>query len=155
MRHLSIGLVFAAFALTAGCGDRQERTYRDPATGSEVTVQTGEQMQPPRNLPDYAPIYPGARIESFMEGTSSGEAGADSSGMVGFQTDADVEAVARFYRERFDASGLTERSETRISGSLILSAAAPDGGSDGVQVSISPSGTDSGSTVSLVYSRAG
>lgn len=154
MRGPLIGFAVAALAVTAGCGDRQERTYRDPTTGSEVRVQTGERMQPPRNLPDFSPIHPGARIENVMEGTSSGEGGADAGGMVVFHTDADPEAVARFYRERFDASGLSERSETRISGSLILSASSADGDGDGVQVSIVPAETGSGSTVSLVYSRA-
>ena len=49
----------------------------------------------------------------------------------------DVETVARFYRERFDRSNLTERNETRISGSLILSAASPENSANSVQVSIS------------------
>jgi len=155
MRTPITALATAALVLTAGCGDRQERTVRDPETGAEMTVQSGERLRAPSNLPDYAPIYPGGRIESVMEGTSSGESGADSGGMVAFHTEADVETVARFYRERFDRSNLSERSETRISGSLILSAASPDNSADSVQVSIIPREDEGGSTVSMVYSNAG
>lgn len=155
MRHAMMGLVIGIMALTAGCSDRQERTVRDPATGAEVTVQAGDRLRPPSNMPAHAPIYPGARIESAMEGTSSGEAGADSGGMVAFRTDADVETVARFYRERFDRSNLTERNETRISGSLILSAASPENSANSVQVSIVPAGDGPDTIVSMVYSNAG
>ena len=122
MRGPLIGIAVAALTLTAGCGNRDERTIRDPETGSEITVQTGERMQAPRNMPDYAPLYPGARIENVMEGTSSGEGGADSGGMVTFLTDADMETVARFYRERLNASGLTERSDVSMGNTMMLAA---------------------------------
>ena len=153
MQKIMLGLAIGAMALTAGCSDRQERTVRDPATGAEVTVQSGERLRAPSNLPDYAPIYPGGQIENVMEGTSSGESGADSGGMVTIYSPADVETIARFYRDRFDATNLTERSETRISGALMLSAASPDNSSTGVQVSIAPAGDRDGSMISVVYSN--
>ena len=155
MRQMMIGLAIGAMALAAGCGDRRERTVRDPDTGAEVTIHSGEDQRPPSNLPAHAPIYPGGRIESVMEGTSSGETGAEFGGMVAFRTDADVETVARFYRDRFDGSNLTERNETRIGGSLILSAASPDDSSNSVQVSLVPADDGPGTIVSLVYSNAG
>ena len=155
MRTTITALAIAALFLTAGCGDRQEQTIRDPATGDAVTIQSGDRLRAPSNLPAHAPIYPGAAIENVMEGTSSGEGGASSGGMVVMRSDADVETVARFYRERFDASGLTERSETRISGALSLRAASGDNAGDSVQVTVAPADDQAGSIISMAYSRAG
>ncbi|MBN8552047.1 MAG: hypothetical protein J0L52_04010 [Caulobacterales bacterium] len=153
MRGTLLGIAVAALALTAGCGNRDERTYRDPETGSEITVQTGERMQAPRNMPAYAPIYPGARIENVMEGTSSGEGGADSGGMVTFLTDADMETVTRFYRERLNASGLTERSDVSMGSAMMLSATSAENASNAVQVTLSPYEAGSGTRVSVTYSQ--
>ena len=153
MRHLSIGLAIAAFALMAGCGNPDEHTIRDPATGQEVTVQTGSRMQAPRNLPDFAPIYPGGEIQNVVESTSSGEQGAGLGGMVAFQTDADIETVARFYRERLDASGLSERSDVSMGETMILSATSADNPANGVHVTLSPGDSGAGTTVNLTYTR--
>lgn len=152
-RVLTTAIILTAATLTAGCGNRDERTYRDPETGNEVTVQTGDRMRAPRNMPDYAPIYPGARIENVMEGTSSGEGGADSGGMVTFLTDADMETVARFYRERLDASGLTERSDVSMGSAMMLSATSAENSSNAVQVTLSPNDEGNGTRVSVTYSR--
>jgi hypothetical protein len=153
MRALSTGLTIAVVALIAGCSDREEHTIRDPGTGHEVTVQTGDRMQAPRSLPDYAPIYPGGEIQNVVESNTSGEQGAGHSGIVAFQTDADLETVARFYRERLDASGLSERSDLSMGESMILSATAADNSANGVQVTLSPGDGGSGTTVNLTYSQ--
>jgi hypothetical protein len=152
-RVLTTGLAVAAVALLTGCGNPDEHTIRDPATGQEVTVQTGSRMQAPRNLPDFAPIYPGGEIQNVVESTSSGEQGAGLGGMVVFQTDADLETVARFYRERLDASGLSERGDVSMGESMILSATAADNPANGVHVTLSPGDSGSGTTVNLTYTR--
>ncbi len=154
MRAWMMGLTVGALALTAGCNNPEQHTVRDPESGAEVTMQSGENMRAPSNLPAYAPIYPGARIQNVMEASNAGSDGAGEGGMVVFHTDADVATVEAFYRQRLDASPLTERSETRINGSLILGATSPDDSGTSVQLTISPSDDPSGSNVSMVYSAA-
>ncbi|MBI1407825.1 MAG: hypothetical protein GC145_17055 [Caulobacter sp.] len=153
-RH-TLSLILVAATL-AGCGPSpKERTIRNPETGEKATVTTGQGIAAPRNMPAYAPLYPGAVVESSVDGVSASADGGQRGGMVSFRTSAAPAKVADFYRGRFDASSLKDRSETNISGSIILGAASAGGGGEGVQVSIVPAEDGGGSVVTLIYNHGG
>lgn len=152
------GLMMAAAAgglILAGCGDRRSHTVTDPDTGERVTVESGTGARAPTNMPDFAPLYPGARIESSMAGTSSGESGAKRGGMVTFRVNAGAEQVAAFYRQALDRSDLSERNEVNMNGVLMVTGNAPDNPDRGLQVSIASNTDGPGSFVTLVYSLGG
>tara|TARA_R110002167_G_scaffold46354_11_gene138430 strand:- start:1905 stop:2426 length:522 start_codon:yes stop_codon:yes gene_type:complete len=153
--HWVAALAVVAVGLYACDSGRSERTIRDRETGESVTVRTGPALAAPRNMPAFAPIYPGAAILSSMDGISgsSSDGGVQTGGMVSFSTKDDPERVARFYRARLDASNLTERGDANVNGAMILSGTAAEDTGDGVQISIAPSGEGEGSVVTLIYSR--
>ena len=113
--HWVAALAVVAVGLYACDSGRSERTIRDRETGESVTVRTGPALAAPRNMPAFAPIYPGAAILSSMDGISgsSSDGGVQTGGMVSFSTKDDPERVARFYRARLDASNLTERGPVK------------------------------------------
>lgn len=148
MRILELSYVVALACALAGCGEREARVHTDPMTGENVTLRTGSAIAAPTNMPDFAPLYPGARIESVLEG--NGSAG-NRGGMVAFRTDAATDRVAAFYRESLDASGLSERNDASINGSLILSASATGDIDRGVQITIAPTADAPGSYVTVTY----
>ena len=148
------GLVIyaAAALLLAGCGDRQSRTITNPETGERATVESGSGARAPANMPDFAPLYRGARIESSMAGTSSADTGSNRGGMVTFRVNDSIEQVAAFYRGVLDRSDLTVRNELNLNGTLMLTGGHPDDSDRGLQVSIAPNTDGPGSFVTLVYS---
>lgn len=147
------GVILALAALTvAGCGDRRTHTATDPQSGERVTMESGSGARAPANMPDFAPIYRGARIENAMAGSSSGQTGANQGGMVTYRVDASADQVETFYRQALDRSDLTERSEVNSNGVRILAAGSPDNPDRSLQVSIAPNPDGPGSYVTLVYS---
>ena len=152
MRELALGVAVAGALVLAGCGDRQSRTVTNPDTGETVTLETGSGSRAPANMPDFAPLYPGARIENSLAGTSSDAAGGNRGGMVTFRVDAPVERVAAFYRGVLDRSELSERNELNMNGILVVTGNAPDNADRGLQVNIAPNTDGPGSFVTLVYS---
>lgn len=152
MRILAMTAAAGGLVLLAGCGDRQSQTVTNPDTGERVTVESGSGARAPDNMPDFAPLYPGARIESSLAGTSSGESGANRGGMVTFRVNDRAEQVAAFYRQALDRSDLSERNEVNMNGVLMVTGNAPDNPDRGLQVSIAPNTDGPGSFVTLVYS---
>lgn len=148
MRILHLSYLIALTCGLAGCGERETRVQSDPVTGENVTLRTGNAIGAPAGMPDFAPLYPGARIESVLEG--DGGAGRRG-GMVAFRTDAATERVATFYRIRLDGSGLANREEVNLNGALILAATAADDADRGVQISIAPVADAPGSYVTVTY----
>ena len=148
MRILQLSCLIAFTCLLAGCGERETRVHSDPLTGENVTLRTGDAIAAPAGMPDFAALYPGARIESVLEG--DGGAG-QRGGMVAFRTDAATDRVAAFYRTRLDGSGLSNREEINLNGALILAANAADDVDRGVQISIAPMADAPGSYVTVTY----
>lgn len=148
MRILQLSCLIALTCGLVGCGERETRVHSNPVTGENVTLRTGDAIAAPAGMPDFAPLYPGARIESVVEG--DGGAG-QRGGMVAFRTDAATDRVAAFYRSRLDGSGLTNREEVNLNGTLILAARAGDDADRGLQVSIAPMADAPGSYVTLTY----
>lgn len=154
MRTHSIALALSILGLIAACDSgTEQRSIRNAETGESITVRSGTGAAAPRNMPAYAPIYPGAVIESSMDGVSSSAEGGQSGGMVAFRTSDSPQKVASFYRARLDSSGLTERNDANLNGTMLLTAASSDDTDHGVQISISPSEQGNGSVVSVIYSR--
>lgn len=153
MRTLQITGTLAVLTLMSACGsESSERTLHDRETGETVTVASGPGVAAPRNLPAYAPLYPGAVIETSVNGVSGADDGGRRGGMVGFRTTDDPQRVAAFYRARLDASGLTERGDANMNGTIMLTAGSADEAGHGVQINISPSPDGPGSVVSMIYS---
>lgn len=148
MRTLGLSCVILLGFALAGCGERETRIPVDGANGENVTLRTGNAIAAPANLPEFTPLYPGARIESVLEG--NGSAGRQG-GMVAFRTSDSTEKVAAYYRARLDASGLPERNDVSLNGALILAASAAEDVDRGVQVSIAPIPDSPGSYVTLTY----
>jgi hypothetical protein len=140
-------VILLGFAL-AGCGERETRIPVDGGNGENVTLRSGNLVKPPANLPEFTPLYPGARIESVLEG--NGSAGRQG-GMVAFRTSDSTDKVAAYYRARLDASGLGERNDINLNGALMLTAGATEDVDRGVQVSIAPIPDSPGSYVTLTY----
>jgi hypothetical protein len=148
MRILELSCLVALTCALASCGERETRVHANPETGENVTLRTGSAIAAPANMPDFAPLYPGGRIESVLEGNGSvGNRG----GMVAFRTNDAVDRVAAFYRARLDGSGLTERNNANLNGSLILTASAANDADRGVQITIAPTADAPGSYVTVTY----
>lgn len=148
MRVLELSCLAALTCALTGCGERETRVHSNPAIVENVTLRTGSAIAAPTNMPDFAPLYPGARIESALEGSGSvGESG----GMVAFRTDSATAQVAAFYRARLDDSGLADRNEVNLNGTLFLTGNARDDADRGVQVSIAPTADGPGSYVTVTY----
>lgn len=137
-----------ALALGLGaCDAGRDRTPPDPDGGDNVTLTAGPGARAPQSMPDFAPLYPGARIESVMADGRSG-----GGGMVTFRADASGVEVADFYRRALDRSDLTDRTDVEMNGVLMITGDAADDPDRGLQVSIAPDAEDRGSVVTLVYS---
>lgn len=152
MSYRVMTIALAGALVLIGCSDRQSRTITDPDTGERVELETGAGARAPANMPDFAPLYPGSRIESSMAGSGTGEAGSNSGGMVVFHVSDGADQVASYYRAALDRSDLTERNEINMNGILMITGNAPDNPDRGLQVSIAPGSDEPGSTVTLVYS---
>lgn len=83
-------LLAGAALLLAGCGgtnsDEGKKVNLSDGEGGSATMRYGGEengIAAPKSLPAFAPVYPGAVIQSAMTG-NEGEA----KGMVSFQTDA-------------------------------------------------------------------
>ncbi len=151
MRAHSIAIILLTSTLLAACGDTEKTSYNNPVTGEAVTVQSGSGIPAPTNMPDFAPVYPGGKIENVMQGTSSDASGGQRGGMVSFSTDAAPATVATFYRGKIEASDLANRNEANLNGTLMLTGASADDSERGVQVSIAPAADGPGSQVTLIY----
>lgn len=151
MRAHPIALILLTSGLLAACGDSEKTSYSNPATGETVTMQSGNGLQAPTNMPDFAPLYPGAQIENVVQATSSNESGAQRGAMLTFSTPEPPETVATFYREKLDASDLKDRNDASMNGTLMLTAGSNEDSDRGVQITVMPATDRPGSHVTLIY----
>ncbi len=155
MRTLMMCMTAAGALTLAACDGGNKQTVANPESGERVTLESGSGTKAPPNMPAFAPLYPGARIESTVSGVSSQDTGSNQGGMVSFRVADDMEKVAAFYRSAMDRSGLTERTDVNMNGTLMIAGAKPDNADEGLQVTIAPNTDGPGSFVSLVYSLGG
>lgn len=161
----AVGALALSILALAACGPPKTVTTRDPTTGEEgkVTIsdkdgvvrfetadgtahfEAGDNVKVPKNLPAFAEIYPGLRIESVItgEGVGVGESGGV---LTGFSADA-PEKVASFYRDLIKRRGMRTVIDQAGNGTIVLNAA--DAKEASLYLTIVPK--DGGSTVGLTY----
>lgn len=138
-----------ALPLLAGCGDGGTETTLEDGTSIRADA-SGAGLAAPSNLPDFAPLYPGARVDNVvLDPRSPGK------GMVAYTVQAKVDDVFAFYKDKGTGAGLKSVQETSQSGSRMLAMTATDSNAadTGMQVNVMPSFEGNGQvTVSLVFS---
>lgn len=147
-------MIAAVCVLTlSACGDGGSEIAVDDGKGGETTIgisgsKTG--LAAPANLPAFAPLYPGARVDNVVF-----NAGQPHKGVVAYTVKAEAEDVIAFYKSKGTSAGLKAAQEMNTSSSrmLVMAKTALGGDDIGMQVNVMPSMQDQGSmTVSLVYS---
>ncbi len=79
----------------------QTYTVKDAANNTQVTMGTGAAAS--AKLPNYAPLYPGAEVQ-----TSVNASGSNEGGMVMFKTSAAAQNVIDFYKKSAGAAGMAD-----------------------------------------------
>lgn len=148
-RFARIGLM-GAMLLIASCGGKDEGqsvTVADGEGGSATVRYGGDEngIAAPDNLPAFAPVYPGAMIQSAVTG-NEGEA----KGMVTFLTEAKMAEVLAFYKEKGAAAGLKVKAEVAMGPGRMLALGRGDSGGEAMQITATP-GEDGKLMVALVY----
>lgn len=113
-------------ASLAGCGKKEEAGLQVSSGGQTVTVgengvkvASGDQ---PAKAPDFAPIYPGAKVESVVTGI--GQAGGETSGGTAtFSVGASPQQVVDYYRKSAVNAGLKTRMDMGMGAGATYSAA--------------------------------
>lgn len=146
-----VASVASALLLTACGGKNTEEgttiTVPGGEGGESATVRFGGEdngIAPPDNLPAFAPIYPGALIQSAVTG-AEGEA----KGMVSFLTDAKLADVLAFYKDKGKAAGLSVKAEAAMGPGRLL-AMGGAGNDAAMQITATP-GDDGKVMVALVF----
>lgn len=127
-------------ALLAGCGGNERRqtvvtkdgkaeiTTREDGQGTTMNVTgengavasftAGDGARWPSQWPDFAPAYPGAKVQTSMAGSSKDGKG----GMVSFSTSDPADKVLDFYKTRAAAAGIKTVMSTEQGNSRSFSA---------------------------------
>jgi hypothetical protein len=125
MRLALCAVLAVGFGLAA-CGQSDTTisapggTVSTSSDGSTTTVTgtNGEQAQfgngsaAVAQLPDFLPIYPGAKVTTGLTGTNT----TTKTGSIAFETSAAVADVIAFYKEKATAQGLPETLSSTDSG---------------------------------------
>jgi hypothetical protein len=122
-------LLLIGLAILASCGfgdKKQEAVTAAPSNTLETqqaapTVSSpspASQTPPPPDftMPDFAPLYPGATIQSLNSAVDR------SNNEVRLATTDDAAKVVAFYRDRFAAAGMKKTSEFISGGTAMMSA---------------------------------
>jgi hypothetical protein len=133
--------------LLAACGS-PEATVTDPETGATAKVAlpgvTG--IAAPADLPAFAPLMPGATVQSAIRG-GEGEA----RGLVSFTVKSDAAAVISFYRGKGEAAGLRQMAEAASGDGRMLAMGRESSQDAAMQVTVTPFEEDGTVMVALVY----
>lgn len=148
-----IAVALTALLLSACGGDKNEAEGQSITVGKggdTATVRVGGSedngITPPANLPDFAPIYPGATIQSAITG-NEGEA----KGLVTMVTKASQADVIAFYRDKGKAAGMAVTAEAAMGAARMLTMnRAGKSGDPGLQITVAPL-EEGESMISLVY----
>jgi hypothetical protein len=93
----------------------QTYNFKDSTNGTQVTMGTGSAAT--AKLPNYAPLYPGATVE-----TSVNSSGSNEGGMVLFKTNASSQNVIDFYKKSAGAAGMSDVFNMSTGDSMSFSA---------------------------------
>lgn len=137
----SIAVLTAAFFLAA-CGSDTSETFEDEQGNSSsytideqsgettatittedgvATMRSGESV--PVDLPDGFSLFPGAQVNNNTTFTLDDSRGA----MIMFQSDAEPQAIADFYRKQAEAAGIEIEVELSINGGKTLGGESESG----------------------------
>ncbi|WP_326523356.1 hypothetical protein [Sphingomonas sp.] len=143
--------IAVALALLAGCGGvERDEDGAVPASGVKISGLGAGEVAAPRNLPPFAPVYPGASVTSTVLNAPEPDKGM----MVLSVPSANGAAIIEFYKRRGAAAGLKLGMETAAGAGRII-AMNESGETTGdtpraLQVTVVPS--DAGaSTVTVIY----
>ena len=136
----------SATVKTTEKGDSQEVTITGKDGKTTATISAGgDGAAAPANLPAFAPVYPGAKIESSIVG--SGPEG--SGGVLVLSTPDAPDKVAAFYDARISGAGLGDVTRfTTNEMRMIGGSAGEKGPSANVTIAPNPAG---GTQINLIY----
>jgi hypothetical protein len=137
---LSCAIVVAAFSLAA-C-DRNGGT----AASTPEAVVAAANAKAVSLMPPFAPLFPGARVQSSI-GTGTGPTAA---GTVSFSTNAAVDDVIAFYRGKATAAGMEETPDFGEAGTTVFSALREK---DQMGIRVIAAGASGGTDVQIVWAR--
>ncbi len=148
----------AALSLTA-CGKEPEEarpgvtvnadgyTVKSADGSATITAGSGAASAAGANLPDFAPLYPGGKVEGAIAGVTS-ENNAAQGGSVIFFTTAAPRQVVDYYRKKAESAGLSTQMDNDM-GQALMFAASDDATKRGLQVIVGAK--DGGSHVTLTW----
>jgi hypothetical protein len=138
----------ALLLLACGGKDEGEKVTVSDGEGGSATVRYGGDengISAPENLPAFAPVYPGAMIQSAVTGDAS-----EAKGMVTFLTEAKQAEVLAFYKEKAAAAGLKVKAEVAMGPGRMLALTREGGANEAMQITTTP-GEDGKLMVAVVY----
>ena len=163
MRFVTIAAVIAVVTLLAGCDQQPNKTVKiKDKDGSSVTVTgNGGQMTMKsedgkttveinanglgsQKLPDFAPVYPGAKVQGSVTAQTEG------GGTFAVETSDAPDKVIAFYKGRAKSAGLAEKLSMTSNGSVTYMASADDGKKS---LQVIASKTDAGSQVQVYWAN--
>ncbi|MES2035865.1 MAG: hypothetical protein V4466_16990 [Pseudomonadota bacterium] len=157
MRILLVAAALAAVSL-AGCGKKEESAkpsvtatgegYTARSKDGTVSVVTGDAAGKAK-VPDFAPLYPGARIDSAMDGIGNDQA---HGGTLVYKVDASPEKVVDFYKEKASAGGFKTEMDSNMGAAHMF--AAKDEAS-GRALQVIASGAGGGASVQVIWAAKG
>ena len=138
MRLITIVAAIAAAALVAGCDQHPDKTVKIKGKDGSVTVSgNGEHMTVKsddgkttvefnsnglgnQKLPDFAPVYPGAKVQGSVTAQTEG------GGTFAFESSDAPEKVIAFYKNKAMSAGLVEKLAMTANGGITYMASAGD-----------------------------
>jgi len=138
MRLITIVAAIAAAALVAGCDQHLDKTVKIKGKDGSVTISgNGEHMTVKsddgkttvefnsnglgnQKLPDFAPVYPGAKVQGSVTAQTEG------GGTFAFESSDAPEKVIAFYKSKAMSAGLAEKLAMTANGGITYMASAGD-----------------------------
>jgi hypothetical protein len=164
MRAAIVALSLSVCVVVAGCGKGSEKTVVIPGKDGNVTVTSSNDSQhmvmhsadgtatvdinsnggANTKMPDFAPLYPGAKVTSSVVGANSkdGQQGA----MVIFSVAASPTDVVAFYKQKATAAGLPQTMSADINNTQMFAA-----GKDKKSVTVSASASNGTTQVQVLW----
>jgi hypothetical protein len=158
MRFVIAAAAIAALSLTA-CGKKPENDkptvtasaggYTVKSGDGSATIATGAAAVATAagGLPDFAPLYPGAQVQSTAAGLGNDEA---KGGMVVFTTSDSPDQVMAFYKTKAQANGMAAQLDANM-GAARQFAASDEASGRGLQVIVS--GETGATQVQLIWAK--
>jgi hypothetical protein len=160
MRLITIAAVIAAATLVAGCDQQPSKTVKIKGKDGSVTISGNTEHMTVKSddgkttveinsnglgnqkLPDFAPVYPGAKVQGSVAAQTEG------GGTFAIETSDAPDKVIAFYKDRAKSAGLAEKLSMTSNGSVTYMASADDGKKS---LQVIASKTDAGSQVQVYW----